>query len=203
MTTIWGVSPTQGVLLSLRKQVEFLRKSKEILEMKRDRLAGEINKLLHLVKLRKEAEEKMMEAYKTFIECLLRKGYRDLSVYAKSVNYLRLKLSYKGVMGVNLIEASVDSPPNLNSIYDPLVQATAKKLYEAFIELLKVSEVENNVEILAKELMATSAKVNSLEKIVIPEYEDLIRYIEERLLEEALEDFVRIKFLVSKRGGGA
>lgn len=197
-----GVSASPGVLLALRDQLSFIRKGKEILEMKRDRLAGEINKLLGMIKLRRETEDLFMDAYNLLIKVLMRKGIRDLETVAKSVNYVGLRLDTTMIMGINLVKLEVERPPNLDSIYDPLVQGLAKKLYEAFIKMLKAVEIENNIEVLANELMSTSRKVNSLEKIVIPEYESLIRYVEERLLEESLEEFVRTRYIVVKHGGG-
>lgn len=197
-----GVSASPGVLLALRDQLKFIKKGKEILEMKRDRLAGEINKLLGMVKLRREAEDLFMEAYRLFVKALMRKGLKDLDTIAKGVNYVKLSLDTSMIMGINLVHMDIQESPNLDSIYDPLVQGAAKKLYEAFVKMLKAVEIENNIELLANELMSTSRKVNSLEKIVIPEYEALIRYVEERLLEEALEEFVRTRYIIVQRGGG-
>jgi vacuolar-type H+-ATPase subunit D/Vma8 len=45
------------------------------------------------------------------------------------------------------------------------------------------------VERLATELMNTNRKVNALEKVVIPRYKATIRYIEEKLNEQALQEF--------------
>ena len=197
-----GVSASPGVLLSLRDQLSFIKKGKDILEMKRDRLAGEINKLLPLVKLRRDAEDLFIEAYQLFIKVLMRKGIRELEMQAKGVEYMNLSLDTNMIMGINLVNLNISKSPNLDSLYDPLVQGVAKKLFKALQKMLEAVQVENNIELLAKELMSTSRKVNSLDKIVIPEYESLIRYVEERLLEEALEEFVRTRYIIVQRGGG-
>lgn len=196
-----GVSASPGVLLSLRDQLSFIKKGKDILEMKRDRLAGEINKLLPMIKLRRDAEDMFMEAYQLFIKVMMRKGIKELETQAKGIDYVELSINTEMIMGINLVDLSIKHPPNLDSLYDPLVQGIAKKLFRAFKMMLKAVEVENNIELLARELMSTSRKVNSLEKIVIPEYENLIRYVEERLLEESLEEFVRTRYIIVGRGG--
>jgi vacuolar-type H+-ATPase subunit D/Vma8 len=41
--------------------------------------------------------------------------------------------------------------------------------------------------------MSTNRKVNALEQIVIPSIANTIRYIEGRLYEEMLEEFIRTK----------
>ena len=197
-----GVSASPGVLLSLRDQLNFIKKGKDILEMKRDRLAGEINKLLPMIKLRRDTEDLFMKAYQLFIKVLMRKGIRELEMQAKGIGYMKLTLDANMIMGINLVNLNISKSPNLNSLYDPLVQGAAKNLFQAFQKMLKAVQVENNIELLAKELMSTSRKVNSLEKIVIPEYEALIRYVEERLLEEALEEFVRTRYIITQKRGG-
>jgi H(+)-transporting ATP synthase subunit D len=176
-------------------------KGKEILEMKRDRLAGEINKLLGEVKIRESTESELMDTYELLVKVLMRKGIKELDSIGKSVNFLTLRFDTEMIMGVNLVRLSVDNEPNLDSIYDPLVQGLAKRLYGVFRKVLVTAEIENNIEALAMELMSTSRKVNSLEKTIIPEYQDLIRYVEERLLEDALENFVRTKYVVSRKEG--
>jgi V/A-type H+-transporting ATPase subunit D len=197
---VGSVTASPGTLLALRDQLKFIKKGKEILEMKRDRLAGEINKLLAEVKIREDAEKRLMDTYKLLVEVLMRKGIRDLATFGKSVKPVRLRFGTTMVMGVNMVDVSIEEVPNIDSIYDPLVQGLARKLYECFEMVIKTAVIENNIESLANELMSTSRKVNSLEKTVIPEYENLIRYVEERLLEDALENFVRTKHIVSKKG---
>ena len=200
MSFVGSITASPGTLLALRDQLKFIKKGKEILEMKRDRLAGEINKLLSEVKLREEAEKNLMDAYKMFVNVLMRKGIRELITFGKGIKPIKLIFNTNMVMGVNMVEISIGEVPNIDAIYDPLVQGLAKKLYDSFKLIISTAVIENNIELLANELMSTSRKVNSLEKTVIPEYEDLIRYVEERLLEDALENFVRTKHIVSKKG---
>ena len=198
MSFVSGVSASPGVLLALREQLNFIVKGKEILEMKRDRLAGEINRLLGEVKVRNDMEEALKEAYKLLIQVLMRKGYKNLKTIAKSVGYMDLDFETEMVMGINLVKLGLKSGVEYTAFYDPLIQALVKKFNEAFRFMLRTAEIENNIEMLALELMSTSRKVNSLEKIVIPQYRETIRYVEERLMEDALEEFVRTKHIVNR-----
>ena len=198
MSFVSGVSASPGVLLALRDQLNFIIKGKEILEMKRDRLAGEINRLLGEVKIRSDMERELREAYSLLIQVLMRIGYKNLRTIAKSVGYMDIKFSTEMVMGINLVRLGVERSVEYTTFYEPLIQALAKKLNEAFKYMVKTAEIENNIEMLALELMSTSRKVNSLEKIVIPQYRETIRYVEERLMEDALGEFVRTKHIVSR-----
>ncbi len=198
MSFISGVSASPGVLLALREQLNFIVKGKEILEMKRDRLAGEINRLLGEIRIRDEMESRLRDAYKLLVQVLMRKGMKNLATAAKSVDYMDLEFSTEMVMGINLVRLNIKREIKSTVYYDPLLQALAKKLNEAFRYMIKTAEIENNIEMLAYELMGTARKVNSLEKIVIPQYRETIRYVEERLMEDALSEFVRTKHIVGR-----
>jgi len=196
-----GVSATRGTLLAMRQQLGFIRKGKEILEMKRDRIAGELNQLLPEVKKRIEVEDEVMDAYKTFVGALIKVGYEEFVNNARVLANFEVNLKRKLVMGVEEYDIEISKEPDISSIPNPVVQDAARKLYNAFEKMLKLAETENKIEALAMDLMSTARKVNALEKIVIPMYEDLVRYIEERLMEDMLEEFVRTKYIVSKKEG--
>jgi len=194
-----GVSATRGTLLAVRQQLKFIIKGKEILEMKRDRIAGELNQLLPEVRKRISIEDKFMDAYKSFVNALIKVGIDEFRNNAKVLNYTDVKLIRKLVMGVEEYDIDMVSEANINAIPNPVVQDVAKKLYSAFKDMVKLAETENKIEALALDLMNTARKVNALEKIVIPMYEDLVRYIEERLMEDMLEEFVRTKYVVTHK----
>ena len=197
-----GVSVTRGTLLAMRQQLAFIRKGKDILEMKRDRIAGELNQLLPEVRKRIEIEDDMMDAYREFIKALVKVGYEEFINNSRVLTGLEVELKRKLVMGVEEYDVMISKKPEIESIPNPVVQDTARRLYDAFQKLLKLAETENKIEALAMDLMSTARKVNALEKIVIPMYEDLVRYIEERLMEDMLEEFVRTKYIVTRKGGG-
>lgn len=198
--SIFGISATRGTLLALRQQLGFIKKGKEILEMKRDRLAGEINKLLSQINIRMEVDEKFNNVYRHFLDVLIRRGFEQIKSISNSISNIKIDIKKYSVMGVEVVKLSIVDEPNINAIPDPLIQSFVSQLYEAFKLLLKSTEIEVNTEAIALELMSTSRKVNSLEKIVIPMYEELIHYVEERLLEEAIEEFSRTKYIAERRG---
>ena len=197
-----GVSATRGTLLAMRQQLKFIKKGKEILEMKRDRIAGELNQLLPEVRNRINIEDEFMDAYKSFVNALVKIGVDEFINNSKVVREFKVRLKRKLVMGVEEFDIDVETDPNISAIPNPVVQDAARKLYDAFLKMLKLAETENKIEALALDLMNTARKVNALEKIVIPMYEDLVRYIEDRLMEDMLEEFVRTKYIVTRKKGG-
>jgi len=196
-----GVSATRGTLLAMRQQLKFIKKGKEILEMKRDRIAGELNQLLPEVRNRIVVEDELMEAYNAFVNALIKVGIEEFMNNSKVVSEFKVRLIRKLVMGVEEFDIEIESEPNVSAIPNPVVQDIAIKLYNAFLKMMKLAETENKIEALALDLMNTARKVNALDKIVIPMYEDLVRYIEDRLMEDMLEEFVRTKYIVTRKKG--
>ncbi len=199
MSSLMGVSASRGALLEVRKQLQFIRKSTQILEMKRDKVASELNRLLPLLKGREEIESRFTEVYKKFVKVLVDQGYEEFRSSSMVVPKVETRLQRRLIMGIEEYDVELVSPPNVEAIPNPAIKELAIEFHKVFMELLEMSVVENKIEALAYDLMNTARKVNALQKIIIPSYEELIKYIEERIMEEELSEFVRTKFIVERR----
>ncbi|MCD6155073.1 MAG: V-type ATP synthase subunit D [Candidatus Verstraetearchaeota archaeon] len=191
-------SATKGALQRVKEQYRFIQKSKEILEMKRDRLAGEINASLPKMHERKKIEQEIMEIYEEYKRLLMAYGSEELSSYSKAIGKLEVKFLVRSLMGVPEPDIKIISDLKFQNISDPALQSFCIRFYKLFKKLLNLALVETRVEKLALELMDTNRKVNALEKIVVPQFQELIRYMEERIMEDELQEFVRIKYIVTK-----
>jgi V/A-type H+-transporting ATPase subunit D len=187
------VAVTRGVLLRLREQLDFTKRGKELLEMKRDNLAAETNRLLAKVKARHEFEKRLMEAYSVLKTAYVTLGYSRLESQASAVTPLEAKVRLRSVMGVSVPEIVRGKEPVLDSIIDPSAYAAAKQLADCMGELVSIAEAEARIESIAQELMLTNRKVNALDRVILPGMVDTVRYIEGRLEEETLEEFFRAK----------
>lgn len=187
------VAVTRGVLLRLREQLDFTKRGKELLEMKRDNLAAETNRLLAKIKVRHEFEQRLMEAYDSLRAAYVTLGYSRLQSQAFTVKPLEAKVRLRSVMGVLVPEIVQGQKPAINSITDPSAYAAAEQLTSSMGELLSIAEAEARIESIAQELMLTNRKVNALERVILPNILETLRYIEGRLEEETLEEFFRAK----------
>jgi V/A-type H+-transporting ATPase subunit D len=187
------VAVTRGVLLRLREQLDFTKRGKELLEMKRDNLAAETNRLLAKIKVRHEFEQRVMEAYGSLRTAYMTLGYSRVQCQALSVKPLEAKVRLRSVMGVLVPEIVQGQKPAINPIADPSVYAAAEQLTSLMGELLSMAEAEARIESIAQELMLTNRKVNALERVILPNILETLRYIEGRLEEETLEEFFRAK----------
>lgn len=184
---------TRGVLLRLREQLDFTKRGKDLLKMKRDNLAAETNRLLDRVKARHEFEQHLMEAYKALSTAYMTLGYSKLQSEALTVTPLAARTRLRSVMGVLVPEIVQGKKPTFSSITDPSAYAAAEQLNASMGELLSLAEAEARIETIAQELMLTNRKVNALERVLIPTLQETLRYIEGRLEEETLEEFFRAK----------
>jgi len=184
---------TRGVLLRLREQIDFTERAKELLEMKRDNLATETNKLMAKVAARREFEQKLMEAYETLRIAYMTLGYSELQSQGSTIGPLEVRTRLRSVVGVPVPEVVLGKKPSNSSITDPSAYLASNGLFQLVEQLLDLAEAEARIESIAQELMMTNRKVNALERVIIPKMRETLRYIEGRLEEETLEEFFRAK----------
>ncbi|HDI86664.1 MAG TPA: V-type ATP synthase subunit D [Candidatus Korarchaeota archaeon] len=199
--SVGRVVPTKGFLIRLRERVSFLERGVEALKMKRDQLVKEAQALIKELKIREEAEKKMVEAYEVLRLAYATAGPSEASKAALLARPMRTKMRVRSVIGVEVPEIEVRelevvTTPSLNAA----VIAAAEKMAEALNEIIKSANVEARFERIAESLAETMRKVNALEKLVIPEHKEIIKYIEEMLEEEGLEEFLRVKKYKSVKG---
>jgi len=195
------VVPTKGFLIRLRERVSFLERGVEALKMKRDQLVKEAQALIKELRIREDAEKKMVEAYEVLRLAYATAGPREATKAALLAKPMRTKMRVRSVIGVEVPEIEIKeleivTTPSLNAA----VIAAAEKLAEALNEIIKAANVEARFERIAESLAETMRKVNALEKLVIPEHKEIIKYIEEVLEEEGLEEFLRVKKYKAVKG---
>jgi len=193
MSFVVRVAATKGVLLRLREQLGFIEKGKEILKMKREQLAGEINRLLAEVKARGELEKEVMEAYDYLKKAHSMLGYQNLQSMALTVGQIDVSGLTYSVMGVAVPELRIEKEADISNVPSGVAYEAAEKISPLITKIIKLGESEAKIERLVDEFMSTNRKVNALEQIVIPSIASTIRYIEGRLYEEMLEEFIRTK----------
>lgn len=194
------VRPTKGYLIELKKRITFVEKGCEFLKMKREHLAKELSASLDVLRGRRERiEDRLKEVYDALTAAYLCLGPSEVKSQANSIKKtLNIDVLPKSVMGVRYPSVKVLSKPTIGGKLDITLYRAAALALEAFDELVQVAEFEARAERIADELGKTNRKVNALENIVIPSYRRTIKYIQDKLEEEELEEFVRTKLI----GGG-
>lgn len=196
------VAPTKGFLIKLRRRVEFFKMGAETLEMKRDKLIKELTALQERLIERKTLDKEMQEVYEVLKVAYAISGVSEMRKAKFLSQPFLVDVKTTSLMGVEIPETKIiqrgfKPSPSLEA---PVLSAL-NKLQNIMEKLIAVAMLEAALERLAVEVADTMRRVNTLRKVIIPEHEKAIKYIEERLEEESLEDFLRVKkYRMLKRG---
>lgn len=183
------MAATKGTLQKAREQLEFIERGKDVLKMKRDQLAGELNGLLAGLAKRKEVDRLFVEALEAARYAHTVLGSDAFDSAARAVSMIEVRGVPKSTVGVAMPDVEFVRRPIPAEAPSAAVMKVVGKLSRAVQGEVELGVLEAKLERLARELMDTNRKVNALEKVVIPGYKAMIRYIEDRLNEQALQEF--------------
>lgn len=200
MALISRTTATRGELLRLRDALKFLQNTMEILKMKRDDLATELNKLLNELTRREKVERQLMKIFTDLKMVLAILGYSTVSSAGSSTSKMKIEVNPISIMGVVVPQIMITEKPQINSIVNLCLYTLAEKLLILIPELLNVGQIEARIERISYSFMVVNRKVNTLEKVIIPTYANQIKYIEGFLFDEDLENFARIKHIKDMSG---
>jgi V/A-type H+-transporting ATPase subunit D len=192
-----GVKPTKGFLMDMKRRIGFIERGTEFLKLKRDQLAKELTTSLDVLRgRRKVLMDILQEAYAAVTAAYLSLGPMEVQSQARSIkSSLELEVLPRAVMGVRYPFVKIGEKPQVTAELDITLSVASDKVYEILDDIIRLAEFETRVERIADELGKTNRKVNALENIIIPEYNQIIKFIEDKLDEESLEELVRMKLI--------
>ncbi|MGQ9608604.1 MAG: V-type ATP synthase subunit D [bacterium] len=192
-------------LLKLRRRLVLARKGYNLLKRKQDELMRQFLDLLSQIgNLRTDIEQKLANAHRNF---LMARSVMDNESMEEAIMFpnqkLTLDVSTVPVMNLKLprfevkTEGKVYSYGFSNTSAD--LDSSLGDYSELLPQMLKLSQIERSVELLANEIEITRRRVNALEYVLIPNLIDTIKYITMRLDEmerSNLSRLMRIKEIV-------
>jgi V/A-type H+-transporting ATPase subunit D len=197
MSATTGVRPTKGYLMDMKRRIGFIEKGTEFLKLKRDHLAKELTTSLDVLKGRRSRLlEDLRVAYRAVTAAYISLGPTEVRSQASSIKTgLELEVLPRSVMGVRYPYIKVEKEPQVTGELDITLSEAAKKVLGILDDILQLAEFEARAERIADELGKTNRKVNALENTIIPSYRQVIKFIEDKLDEESLEELVRVKLI--------
>jgi V/A-type H+-transporting ATPase subunit D len=199
-----NVPPTKSNLLSLRQELSFARQGHELLDQKRNILVIELLGLVdQAVDYQNQVDRALERAYESFEHAVLAMGkLRSLHLSGALNVQTSIDITQRRVMGVRLpvVETSFEEHP---PYYSPLgtsfwIDDATEQFKEALKVMGRFAELKVSIMRLAREVRKTVRKVNALEKIAIPELEESVKSIGERLEENERDMFVLMKMVKDK-----
>lgn len=199
-----NIPPTRSNLLRMKQELQFAHEGYEILDRKREVLTTELIRMAHDAQVLQEEVWKLVaEAYRALEQAKLTMGQEQVERTSLAMHKtVDVQLKFRGVMGVPIpmVEAKGGPPEMPYSLGD--TRATLDQAGSAFRKVLsripELSELVTSVWRLAGELRKTQRRVNALQHIFIPEYEETVLFIKSALEEREREETFRLKWLKSK-----
>ena len=190
------------VLNQLKGRLKTARRGHKLLKDKRDELMRQFMDVVRLNKeLRRKVEEGMTGA---FASLTVASTIMSPEMLEQALLYPRqsveLGMSFKNIMSVNVPVYSFRTKNNDPSEIYPYgfaqtsgeLDDALEKLAKVFEDMLELAQVEKTMQLLAEEIEKTRRRVNALEYVMIPNFEESIKYISMKLEENESSTKVRL-----------
>lgn len=190
---IMNVNPTRMQLSKLKKQLKTAVRGHKMLKDKRDEL---MRRFLDLVRENKELREKVEKELKRcndhFVNASAVMSKQSLDAALMSPKQqVSIENSSINIMSVDIPVFSSDTRTNNEGDIFPYGFAfTSFELDDAVMSLnnllpdmIKLAQIEKSCELMSAEIEKTRRRVNSLEHVMIPRYQETIKYISMKLEE--------------------
>lgn len=190
---IMNVNPTRMQLTKLKKQLTTAVRGHKMLKDKRDEL---MRRFIDLVQENKRLRDKiekelaLCNAHFVNASAVMSKESLDASLMSPK-QQVSLNVSQRNVMSVNIPEFTAESrTANEGDIFPYGFAFTSFELDDAVMslndllpDLIRLAEIEKSCELMSAEIEKTRRRVNSLEHVMIPRYQETIKYIAMKLEE--------------------
>lgn len=190
---IMNVNPTRMQLTKLKKQLATAVRGHKMLKDKRDELMRRFIDLVQENKrLRDKVEQRLQECNSHFVNAsaVMSKQALDASLMSPK-QQVSVEVGSKNVMSVNIPELSSSTRTSDEGDIFPYgfaftsfeLDDAVMSLNELLPDLIRLAEIEKSCELMSAEIEKTRRRVNSLEHVMIPRYQETIKYISMKLEE--------------------
>ncbi|MBQ0039411.1 MAG: V-type ATP synthase subunit D [Treponema sp.] len=199
-----NIAPTKSNLLNLKEQLAISTEGYDLLEQKREILVMELMRIVEKVKLLEaEMDKCIARAYPALKEMLMQIGGDRVERIAHGVEY-DYKITGKpvniGGMSFTTIDVELPKRQLFSSFMGSFAQSDAvmAEFFEYLSLITRMASIRTVAWRLAIEVKKTQRRVNALDKMVIPQDKETVKYIES-VLEERERDNVFVMKSLKKR----
>ena len=195
-----NVVATKIELLKYKRSSQVATMVQKILDDKRKVLLRNIEEMIaKATKAREGIWDPLQDVYKSVNKAYLSLGTSTVDSVAQSTPaVMEVDAKIKRVVDVQIPELTVTEKDTKSMPYgfadtNSSIDRASKQIKEMLPKLCKAAEYENSIFSLAKALEKTQKLLNALENIIIPQYQQRIKYILSTLEEREREEFSRLK----------
>ncbi|MHB9032358.1 MAG: V-type ATP synthase subunit D [Anaerolineae bacterium] len=199
------VAATRSNLIMVKQQLTLAREGYHLLDRKREVLVMEIMRVIQKAEeIQRQAEVKFSQAYAILQQARASMGTERVMRFALSrVSDVDAHITPRSIMGVPIPDVTIQAPQS-RAPYGfgdtSVVLDRAQREWAEVVDILSpLANYVTTVWRLTLELKRTQRRVNALQSVFIPTYEETVRYIEATLEEKDREDLFRLKRVKTRK----
>ena len=195
-----NVNPTRMELKRLKNRLKTAERGHKLLKDKTDEMVRQFIIFARQNKeLREEVEYELGEAMKNFVlaRALMTPEAVEEAILMPS-RAVSLSCAKKSVMSVVVPSIEINEsdqsdlyPYSFISVTDQM-DSSIETLNKLLVKLIKLAEIEKPTNMLAEEIEKNKRRVNALEHVMIPQMQEMIKYIVLKLDENERGSLVRL-----------
>lgn len=203
-----NVNPTRMELKKLKARLSTAVRGHKLLKDKSDEMIRRFSEIIRENKrLREEVEEEIAATLKRFsLARSLTPSYVAETAFSMPAVAVQVDCSTESIMGVDVPKATVavgqsgegSGVPYAFSEITGEADEAVRAAYRLLPKMIRLAETEKTVRMLADEIERNKRRVNALEYVMIPQLNETIKYIKDKLDENERASIVRLMKVKSK-----
>ena len=192
------VNATRMELLRLRRRVALASRGHHLLSEKRDEISRQLMQVAKEIKpLRERVERELLETCRRFMMARASVEPEDIKAALEvPTKKFKLVIKFASVMNVKVPKFAKEMEGQIicygYATTSGELDVALLALERAFDHLIELAEKEKHARLLAIELQMTRRRVNVLEHVVIPELQETIKFIFDKLAEAERDNTSRL-----------
>ena len=201
-----NVNPTRMELKKLKARLSTAKRGHKLLKDKSDEMIRRFTVILREAKvLRETVEQELSAVLKQFsIARSVTPSYEAETAFSMPSVAVKAECETESVMGVDVPKVTLLSKQRTEELPYAYSEITGeadysvKKASELLPKMVALAKTEKTVRMLAEEIERNKRRVNALEYVMIPQLEETIKYIKDKLDENERAAVVRLMKVKSK-----
>jgi V/A-type H+-transporting ATPase subunit D len=196
---IMNVNPTRMELSKLKQQLSIATRGHKLLKDKQDELVRQFMLIIKRNRaLRMEVETKLKKIFSHFGNAQLQMSHQGImEALMVPANAAHIGVGSKTIMNIKVPTVDYKDQEKVDLTYgfayttselDQAVLALSKLLPK----LIELAQIEKSCDMLAFEIEKTRRRVNAIEYIMIPDMQETIRYITQKLEDAERSNIIRL-----------
>ena len=205
------VNPTRMELTRIKRRLVTARRGHKLLKDKRDEMVRQFIALIREnYRLRQEVEGDLGAALRDFA---MARAVTEPELVEEAILYparnVQVELGMASILSVHVPKLKVREETMQETVLSYGLAETSAQLdgaiaglAELLPKLIRLAEIEKSCDLLADEIEKTRRRVNALEYVMIPQFEETIRFISMKLDENergSLTRLMKVKSMIEER----